>query len=153
VRTVRRHAPAGAIELSRFFLIHLICIYWDKENYNIDYIQLDSGIYPFKTFLESMNIEERAEILSSIEELKFRLNSNLNINNKISKHLRKGIFELRVRHKTRISRSLYFFQINKMIVFTSGFIKKTEETPNNEIEKAIKYRQIYIEKQRNENNT
>lgn len=112
--------------------------------YIIDYVQLESGNFPFKKFLETLNFEERAEILSYIEELRFRLNNKLNVSFKLSKHLKDGIFELRVKHINRISRSLYFFQSDKRLVFTNGFIKKTNETPNNEIEKAIKYRNIYL---------
>jgi phage-related protein len=116
------------------------------DSFDIDYVKLESGNVPFKKFLDSLNYEERADILTSIEELRFRLNNKMNITNKLSKHLRNGIFELRVKHLTKISRSLYFFQFGKMIVFTNGFIKKTEKTPKAEIEKAINYRNIYISK-------
>ena len=87
--------------------------------------------------MESLIIEERTDILSSIEELRYRLNNKVNISQKLSKHLKDGIFELRVKHKNKISRSLYFFQVGKNIIFTNGFIKKTEVTTKNEIEKAI----------------
>lgn len=117
-----------------------------EDSFDIDYVQLESGNVPFKNFLESLNFEDRADILTSIEELRSRLNNKMNVTNKLSKHLRNGIFELRVRHLSKISRSLYFFQIGKKVVFTNGFIKKTVETPKSEIEKAIKYRNIYIKK-------
>ena len=87
-----------------------------EDNFDIDYVQLESGNVPFISFLDSLNYEERADILASIEELKFRLNNKMNITNKLSKHLKKGIFELRVRHLSKISRSLYFFQIGKMVL-------------------------------------
>ena len=51
---------------------------------------------------------------------------------------------MRVCHKNRITRSLYFFVKGKRIVFTHGFIKKTEKTPNSEIEKARKLRDYYL---------
>ena len=114
------------------------------ENFVIDYVQLESGNFPFKKFLESLEIRERAEILASLEELKFRLNNKMNLSQKLSRYLRDGIFELRVKHLNKISRSLYFFQIGKVIVMTNGFIKKTETTPKNEIEQAIQYKTIYL---------
>lgn len=119
-------------------------------SYDIVYFKLDSGNCPFIKFLESLTIAERAEILSSIEELRFRLNNKMNTTNKLTKHLRDGIFELRVKHLNRISRSLFFFQYGKKIIFTNGFIKKTEEIPKNEIEKAIKYKNTYISEIKNE---
>jgi phage-related protein len=120
-------------------------------SFEIDYFKLGSGHCPFKEFLESLILEDRVDILSSIEELRFRLNNSLNVSNKLSKHLRDGIFEVRVKHRTKISRSLYFFQFGKKIVFTNGFIKKTEETPKKEIEKAINYKNIFINEMKNEN--
>ena len=73
-----------------------------------------------------------------------KLNNSEIIHQKISKHLNSGIFELRVKHLNRISRTFYFFQINELIVITHGFLMKTNSTPSIEIEKAKKYRQIYL---------
>lgn len=57
-----------------------------------------------------------------------------------------GIFELRAKVGTDISRVLYFFYYEGRIVLTHGFIKKTQRTPADEIEKAKKYRRDYIER-------
>ena len=59
---------------------------------------------------------------------------------------RYGIFELRAKVGTDISRVLYFFYYEGRIVLTHGFIKKTQRTPAGEIEKAKKYRSDYIER-------
>ena len=61
-----------------------------------------------------------------------------------SKPLRDGIFELRTQYHDGISRVCYFFVYNKKIILTHGFIKKTEKTPNSEINKAIKYMNDYL---------
>ena len=63
-----------------------------------------------------------------------------------TKSLGDGIFELRTISGTNLSRSLFFSYINKKIVITNGFIKKTQRTPRNEIELAKKYRNDYIER-------
>lgn len=57
-----------------------------------------------------------------------------------------GIFELRAKVGTDISRVLYFFYYEGRIVLTHGFIKKTQRTTAGEIEKAKKYRRDYIER-------
>ena len=57
-----------------------------------------------------------------------------------------GIFELRAKVGTDISRVLYFFYYEGRIVLTHGFIKKTQRTPAGEIEKANKYIRDYIER-------
>ena len=59
---------------------------------------------------------------------------------------RYGIFELRAKVGTDISRVLYFFYYEGRIVLTHGFIKKTQRTPAGEIEKAKNYRRDYIER-------
>lgn len=61
-----------------------------------------------------------------------------------SKHLVDGIFELRAKFGSDISRVFYFFVIGKRIVLTNGFIKKTQKTPKSEIELAKKYRNEFL---------
>ena len=52
---------------------------------------------------------------------------------------------------TDIVRVLYFFYFEGKIVFTNGFVKKTQKTPREEIRKAKEYRKDYIERsQKNE---
>ena len=43
-----------------------------------------------------------------------------------------------------ISRILYFFVIGDKAVLTHGFMKKTQNTPPKEIERAEKYRHQYL---------
>ena len=61
-----------------------------------------------------------------------------------SKHLSEGIFELRAKVGSDITRVLYFFYVDRHIILTNGFIKKTQKTPPKEIERAKKYRADYL---------
>lgn len=105
---------------------------------------------PFVEFLDSLNKTDRAEVLALIEEFRELKSKNQTLPKSISKYLKDGIFELRVKHSNTISRSLYFYLENKKIIFTNGFIKKTEKTPSNEIEKALKYKNYFIKEYKNE---
>jgi phage-related protein len=58
-----------------------------------------------------------------------------------------GIFELRAKVGSDISRVFYFFVIGKRIVLTNGFIKKTQKTPKSEIELAKKYRNEFLNRE------
>ena len=59
--------------------------------------------------------------------------------------MRDGIFELKVELQNKTSRSLYFYERNQMIIFTNGFIKKSQKTPPKEIDKAIQIKEAYHE--------
>jgi len=61
-----------------------------------------------------------------------------------SKHLSEGVFELRAKVGSDITRVLYFFYVEWHIILTNGFIKKTQKTPPKEIERAKKYRADYL---------
>ncbi len=65
-----------------------------------------------------------------------------------SEHLVDGIFELRAKVGSNISRVLYFFVVGRKIIITNGFVKKTQKTPKNEIELAKKYRNEYLNRGR-----
>ena len=63
-----------------------------------------------------------------------------------------GIFELRAKVGTDISRVLYFFYYEGRIVMTNGFVKKTQKTPREEIQIAKDRRKDFIERvMKNEN--
>ena len=57
-----------------------------------------------------------------------------------SKPLGDGIFEIRAKQGSNISRVLYFFVIGRKIILTNGFVRKTAKTPPGEIERAKRYR-------------
>ena len=55
-----------------------------------------------------------------------------------SKHLDDGIFELRCKFGSDITRVLYFFYYEGKIILTNGFVKKTQKTPKEEIQIVLK---------------
>ena len=66
-----------------------------------------------------------------------------------SKHLDDGIFEIRGKVGTDISRVMYFFYYGGRIILTNGFIKKTNKTPPAEKERAKRYRAEYLGRKEN----
>jgi phage-related protein len=103
--------------------------------FEYDFAELNNKT-PMIDFLEIQSIAERAAIYAAIEKLVELKNLNLQPKNNLSKYLEDGIFELRVILPGKTSRCLYYYEINKKIIFTHGFIKKSKKTPRNEIEKA-----------------
>ena len=96
-----------------------------------------NGKIPFLEFLHSLPKVEQIEIVAAIDKFLDLKNLNNRIPEKLSKFLRDGIFEIRVMHSNKISRSLYFYEKDKTVLFTNGFIKKSQKTPSNAIDKAI----------------
>lgn len=52
----------------------------------------------------------------------------------------KGIYELRIKFSSDISRIFYFSYHQNTFVLLNGFVKKTQKTPELELEKARKYK-------------
>lgn len=60
-----------------------------------------------------------------------------------SKSMGDGLFELRIKFSSDISRIFYFFIVDNKIILTNGFIKKTVKTPKAELDLARKYKKDY----------
>ena len=54
-----------------------------------------------------------------------------------------GLFEIRVQSGNDIFRIFCFFDDGKLVVLANGFQKKTQKTPQKEIDKAIKIKLEY----------
>jgi phage-related protein len=58
-----------------------------------------------------------------------------------------GIFEIRIKVGTDIYRVFCFFDKGNLIILLNGFNKKSDKTPKNEIEKAVRLKQKYYDEQ------
>jgi len=54
------------------------------------------------------------------------------------------VWEVRIDFSGNTYRILSFIYNNSQLILTHGFIKKTQKTPKNEIEKAIAYKNEYL---------
>lgn len=62
------------------------------------------------------------------------------LSKKFVKYIKDGIYELRTEYAGNIYRVFFIFDDGQIVVLFNGFQKKTQKTPTNEIEKAIKSR-------------
>lgn len=109
----------------------------------------ENGEVPVEEFLDSVNPKMRAKIYGMLAILQEK--GNL-LREPYSKHLDDGIFELRCKFGSDITRILYFFFYEGKIILTNGFIKKTQGTPKEEILIAKKRRRDFIERLMNGEN-
>jgi phage-related protein len=110
--------------------------------FTYDFAKINNKV-PMIEFLEELSFKERAKIFAYIEKLVELKNIGIQPKAHLSKHLEDGIFELRVTFKNRISRSLYFYESDKQLIFTHGFVKKKQKTPKTEINKAKNMRKLW----------
>jgi phage-related protein len=54
-----------------------------------------------------------------------------------------GLYEIRVQFGSDIFRIFCFFDDGKLVVLANGFQKKTQKTPQKEIDKALKIKAEY----------
>lgn len=115
------------------------------QEFEIVFYDKPDGSEPVKEFLLSVDLKMRAKILRTIDLL---AENGTTLRMPYSEHLEDGIFEIRVKSGSDISRVLYFFVIGRKIVLTNGFVKKTQKTPKNEIELAKKYRNEFLNREK-----
>ena len=70
---------------------------------------------------------------------------------KFVKLVRDGIYELRTEYGGNIYRVFFIFDEDEIVVLFNGFQKKTQKTPQNEIEKAIKIKEAYYADKQSQN--
>ena len=109
--------------------------------FTIEYVELPSGRLPAREFVDSLDEKAAARIDAFIERLRVYGNR---MQGKFVKKLTDDIFELRVKQFDRVFRVLFFYQPGMLIVITSGFQKKTQETPPGEIARAEQLRKLWM---------
>ena len=98
-------------------------------------------------FLDSLDRKMNAKLIGLMELLEEK---GTELREPYPAPLEDGIFELRCKLGSNITRALYFFYVGKRIVVTNGFIKKTQKTPPGEIKLAKDRRKDWIERQERE---
>ena len=109
--------------------------------FTIAYVELSNGRVPAREFVDSLDDKAAARIDAFIERLRIYGNR---MQGKFVKKLTQDIFELRVKQFDRIFRVIFFYQPGMLIVITSGFQKKTEQSPPAEISRAERLRKLRV---------
>lgn len=105
------------------------------------------GTCPVREFLDSLEPKLLAKTLRTIDLLE---NNGPYLREPYSKALNNGLFELRTKQGSDITRVIYFFVVGKKIILTNGFVKKSQKTPRSEIDLALKYKADYERNNQNE---
>lgn len=119
---------------------------YTMPEFEVVFYDLPNGKEPAKEFLEGLDQKMQAKLIRTVVLLQ---QNGSALREPYSKPLDNGLFELRAKVGSDISRVLYFFFVGRKIVLTNGFIKKTQKTPRGEIEKANAYRKEYLSRKEN----
>lgn len=111
------------------------------QQFEVTFYAKQDGSIPLREFINGMNAQLHARTLRMIELLRERGNE---LREPYTKPLSDGIFELRIQSGNNAARICYFFMVGRNIIMTNGFIKKTQKTPQSEIDKAKQFRADYL---------
>lgn len=111
--------------------------------FEVIFYEKSNGICPVEEFLESLDIKMRAKLVGLLELLE---EVGTQLREPYSKPIDDGIFEIRCKVGTNITRVLYFFYYEGKIVLTNGFTKKSQKTPPAEIGLAKTRRADFIKR-------
>ena len=103
--------------------------------------ETEDGKEPVAEFLDSLDPKMNAKLVGLMELLGEKGTA---LREPYSAPIEDGIFELRCKLGSNITRALYFFYVGKRIVVTNGFVKKTQKTPPSEIKTAKNRRSDWI---------
>lgn len=93
----------------------------------------------FERFMETLSEKEQEKIQYGLLLLKMQDR----IPAKFVKYIRDGLYELRTEYNSNIYRVFFIFDDNAIVVLFNGFQKKTQKTPQAEINKALKIKEEY----------
>ena len=127
----------------------MITIGWERRfhgrgcamDWHVEYYKKGNGSIPVLDYLLSLGPKMRAKAFSEIELLEKHGPSLREPYVKALSGARyKGMFELRIRFASNLSRIFYFTYKQRTFVLLHGFTKKGEHTPGGELERALRYR-------------
>ena len=93
----------------------------------------------FERFVATLSEKE----LRKLDYIISLLESEERLPVKFIKSLRDGLYELRMEYNSNIYRVFFIFDDGAIVVLFNGFQKKTQKTPQQEIEKALKIKEAY----------
>ena len=140
---------AAFLHLTIWHICHILKGEKRREDFEmgpfvVEFYETRDGQRPAEDFLDELDIKMRSKLVMTLKVLQEQGNR---LREPYSKHLDDGIFEIRGKVGTDISRVMYFFYYGGRIILTNGFIKKTQKTPKSEIERAKQYRKDFLERE------
>jgi len=115
--------------------------------WHIELYEKQNSDCPVLIFLQSLPAKHRAKLEREVDLLEeFGINLAYPHTRKVQGNQYKGLWELRVKFSTDISRIFYFLHHRDTFILLHGFAKKADDTPINELERAKTYMIDYMQR-------
>lgn len=104
-------------------------------------------VIAFKNYFEDFLSEQPIRVQDKIFKIIEAIETLERVPSNYLKHLTgtEGLYEARIQLGSNIWRVFCFFDGQNLVVLMNGFQKKTQKTPKNQIEKALKIMAEYYE--------
>lgn len=113
----------------------------------VDYYKTPRGDSPVKDFIDALPVKLRAKNMREISMLEeFGIDLPAPYVKQLHGKGNAGLWELRVKLASDITRVFYFFTQGDRALLLHGFVKKTEDTPTLELDIARKRMRDAIER-------
>ena len=101
----------------------------------------------FKNYYKDFFNVQTEKVKDKIDYVLFLISVADRIPKKFFKYLEgtDGLFEIRIEYENNTFRIFCCFDKGKLVVLFNGFQKKSQKTPKNEIDKALKIKKEYFE--------
>jgi len=110
-------------------------------------------VITYKHYFEEFFVKQRRKVRDKIVWTLNLIEEIDRIPETYLQHMANGLYEVRVKSGSGIFRIFCFFDQDKLIVLTNGFQKKTQKTPRQEIEKALKIKKEYEDEKKKYHDT
>ena len=110
-------------------------------------------VIAYKSYFEDFLKEQPQKVQDKIFKIIEAIETLERVPSSYLKHLEgtNGLYEARIQLTSNIWRVFCFFDNGKLVVLLNGFQKKTQKTPKNEIEKALRLMEMYFNDKSQEN--
>ncbi len=109
--------------------------------FEVNFYKEPDGSKPLGMFVKSLDVKLKAKVVANLHLLEEFGNQ---AREPLSKSLGDGLFEIRTIEGSDIVRIIYFFDSERIIIATNGFVKKQQKTPTSEIDLAKRRREDYF---------
>jgi phage-related protein len=118
-----------------------------KKKLEFDWLRRQDNTSEFEEFVASLPIKDASKLLAVIQNTEM-LGIGVAIRMQWVKNLDDDLYELRSKQGSDIQRVIYSHETEMKYMITHGFTKKTQKTPESEIEHAREMRRRHKEEKR-----